>query len=385
VTPPAVHPVATPAEVAAFLALPARLGPLGWSVALRMEQAWLFDPARNGFLATNRVTRFLAWQDGRAVGRIAACVPDDPAAPATFGFLCCVEDQAVLAGLLDATRRWIAATGRDGMLGPLSFSINHEVGALVEGLGRAPMLHMPRTPPWLPAMLEAYGLTAAQDVLACSLDLAAERHRARYAALSAARPREARRLALRRLDRRRFTAELREVGARYNAGWAANWGAVPLGMREVETLGGLLRPLLWRGEVVFADWDGAPAGLLSIVPNIEPALPAHGRLTPLAALRLGRALLAPRRLGGANSARIPMLGLLPAFRGTPAGAMVLGGLLAHAIDLAARRGWGQVEISWILQHNGAMLNAMARLPAPVTGRWRLWRGAWGTADLGRRR
>lgn len=378
--PLSLRPVTTPADAAAFLALPARLAGLGWSVPLRMEEAWLFDPARNGFLEAHRVTRFLAWRDGVAVGRIAACVPQDATAPATFGFLCCIEEAAVLGALLDAARGWIGAGGREAMLGPLSFSINHEVGALVQGFDRPPMLHMPRTPPWLPAMFEAAGLTPVQDVLACTLDLAAERHRARFAALCAARPTEAARLRLHPLDRRDFAAGMREIRRRYNAAWAANWGAVPLGAREVESLGELLRPLLWRGEVLFADWDDAPAGLLSIVPNIEPHLPGHGRMTPLAALRLGLALGAPPALGGARGARIPMLGLLPAFRGTPAGAIVLGGLLARALDLAAARGWGQVEISWILQHNAAMLNAMARLPAPVTGRWRLWRGDVAATD-----
>jgi hypothetical protein len=56
----------------------------------------------------------------------------------------------------------------------------------------------------------------------------------------------------------------------------------------------------------------------------------------------------------------------------------MGALLAEAIGIAARRGWRRIEISWILEENAAMRNAMARLPAPETGRWRLWRGA--TAD-----
>ena len=43
------------------------------------------------------------------------------------------------------------------MRGPLSLTINHEVGALVEGFGRPAMVRMPRTPEWLPAMLEAPG------------------------------------------------------------------------------------------------------------------------------------------------------------------------------------------------------------------------------------
>jgi hypothetical protein len=106
------------------------------------------------------------------------------------------------------------------------------------------------------------------------------------------------------------------------------------------------------------------------VPNIEPALPRDGRLLPFGWVKLAHALA-----GGGAEARIPMLGIAPGFRGHPASALAMGALLAEAIGIAARRGWRRIEISWILEENAVMRNAMARLPAPETGRWRLWRGA----------
>jgi hypothetical protein len=359
------------AEEAAFHALPARLQGAGWGPRLRWEERRLFAPATNGFLATHDVARFLAWRDGRAVGRIAACVPHDPAAPATFGFLAVEEDAAVLRALLDAARGFAAAHGRDALLGPLSFTINHEVGAQAGFFDRPPMLRMPATPPWLPAALDAAGLRPVKDVLACTVDLATERHRTRFARLAAARAPDMARLSIRGLRRADYAAEVRLVAALFDDAWADNWGAVPLGPAEVETLATLLRPLLWRGQVFIAAWDGKPVGLLSLVPNIDAALPRDGRLLPLGWARLPAAL-AGRIPAGADQARIPMLGITRAFRRHPASALAMGALLDAAFGLAARRGWRRIEISWILEDNAAMLNAMARLPAPVTGRWRLW-------------
>jgi hypothetical protein len=338
-------------------------------VPLRWEERFLFDPACNRFLDDHAVARFLAWRDGRPVGRIAACVPRAGPGPASFGFLRATRDAAVVAALLDAARGFAAGHGRAALDGPLSFTINHEVGALIAPDPRPPMLRMPRTPPWLPAMIEAAGFAPLGDVLACTLDLAAERHRARFAALAARRAGEMAALRLRRLDRRDFAGEVARVAALYDDAWSANRHAVPLRPGEVATMARLLRPLLWRGEVLFAEWAGAPIGLLAIVPNIEPALPADGRLLPLGWLGLARALA-----GGAAEARIPMLGIARRFRGHPASALAMGALLAEAIGIAERRGWRRIEVSWILAENAAMLNAMARLPAPVTGRWRLWRG-----------
>jgi hypothetical protein len=304
-------------------------------------------------------------------------VPRAGPGPASFGFLCAERDAAVVAALLDAARGFVARHGRRSLDGPLSFTVNHEVGALVPPEaggevmpeGRPPMLRMPRTPPWLPAMVEQAGFAPLGDVLACTLDLAGERHCARFAALAARRPAEMARLRLRRLDRSDFAAEVARVAALYDDAWAGNRHAVPLRPGEVATLAKLLRPLLLAGEVIFAEWDGAPVGLVSIVPNIEPFLPRDGRLLPFGWLRLAGALA-----GRVESARIPMLGIVRTFRGHPASALAMGALLAEAIGLARRRGWRQVEISWILEENAAMRNAMARLPAPVSGRWRLWRG-----------
>ncbi|OYW09930.1 MAG: hypothetical protein B7Z53_01960 [Rhodospirillales bacterium 12-71-4] len=369
---PEVRRVATPEAARAFHALPARLRHLGWSVPLRWEERRQFDPAAFGFLADHAVARFLALREGRAVGRIVACVPQDGSAPASFGFLCLEQDPAVLRALLDAARGFIAAAGRAAMLGPLSFTINHEVGAQLGWHDRPPMLRMPGTPAWLPALLEAEGLAPVQDVLACTLDLAAERHSARFAALALRRAPEMARLRLRPMDRRDYTAEVERIAALYNDAWAANWGAVPLRPAEVAGLGRLLRPLLWAGEVVFAEWDRRPVGLVAVVPNLAEAMPADGRMLPFGWVGMARALA-----GRVGSARIPMLGISRAFRGHPASALAMGALLREAIGLARRRGWRKLEISWILEGNAAMRNAMARLPAPVSGRWRIWQGSTG--------
>jgi hypothetical protein len=365
-----VSAVATRAEADAFLDLPARLAPLGWDVPLRWEERRLFDPGCNLFLRDHAVARFLAWCEGRVAGRIAACVPLAGPGPATFGFLRTERDAGTVAALLAAARGFAARHGREAIEGPLSFTINHEVGALIEPAERPPMLRMPRTPAWLPAMIEAAGFPPLGDVLACTLDVATERHRARFAALAARRPAEMARLRLRRLDRGDYAAEVRRVAALYDDAWAENRHAVKLRPGEVETMAKLLRPLLFAGEMIFAEWDGAPVGLIAIVPNIEPALPEDGRLLPFGWARLALALA-----GRTGSARIPMLGIARAFRGHPASALAMGALLAEAIGLAERRGWRRVEISWILEENVAMRNAMARLPARVSGRWRLWRGA----------
>jgi hypothetical protein len=338
-------------------------------VPLEFETERFFDPRRNGVLREYFTARFLAWRDGRCVGRVAAGWRREgaPDGVGTFGFLAAEREPAALASLLEAAGGWLAARGARRMRGPLSLTINHEAGALVEGFDRRGMVRMPRTPDWLPAALEGAGLRAERDVLACTLAVAEERHRARFAALLARWPGAAD-LRVRPLDKRRFREEIRLVAALYNDAWADNWGAVPVGEAEADTIARVMRPLLHAGAVLFAEWKGEPMGVLSLIPNLEEATEGlGGRLLPFGWWRAARVLL-----GRGRSARVPMLGTVRRFRGHPVSAMAVGALLDRAIAIASERGWETVEVSWILENNAPMLRTMARLPAPVTGRWRLY-------------
>lgn len=337
---------------------------------LDLDTRRFFDPQFNGLLRSHDVARFLAWHDGRPVGRIAAgwSVTDNAEAIGTFGFLALERDPAVLMALLEATRSWLAVRGARRLRGPLSLTINHEVGALVEGFGRPDMVRMPRTPPWLPGMLEAAGLRPEQDVLAYTLTLAEEQHRRRFALLLARWP-VAAGLRIRTLAPARLVAEIGLVTALFNDAWADNWGTVPVTPAEAATIARLMRPLLRSGAILVAEWQGEPVGVLSLIPNLEEAtVGLRGRLFPLGWWRVAQVAL----LGRGRSARIPMLGIVRRFRGHPVSAMAAGALLDGAIGLAERRGWETLEISWILEGNAAMLQTMARLPAPVTGRWRVY-------------
>ena len=56
-----------------------------------------------------------------------------------FGFLEFEEDPEVLAALLDAAAAWLRERGRDRMVGPMDFTMNDEVGVLIEGYELEPM------------------------------------------------------------------------------------------------------------------------------------------------------------------------------------------------------------------------------------------------------
>ncbi len=370
---PSVRPLASAAEARAFLALPATLGgaAAGWSVALEWDTRRFFNPGFNGFLASHRVERFLAWRGTQPVGRVAVALR--PGVPlASFGFLALEPDSAVLAALLARAEAWAKAQGATGLRGPLSLSINHEVGAMVSGFARPPVVRMPHTPPWLPAMLQACGLVPEKAVLAKTFQLAEDRHTARFARLMARWPHRDR-LRLRPLDWTRYEAEVQRVCVLFNEAWAGNWGAEPVGPAEALTIARLMRPLLRVGFLGFAEWDGAPMGVVSAIPNLDEATAGlNGHLLPFGWLRLARLLAR----GRARQGRVPMLGITREFRGHPASGMALGLLFQAAIDTARQRGWQALDCGWMLEDNHPVLQFTTRLGAVETGRWQIYNKLW---------
>jgi hypothetical protein len=367
-----LRPVASRQDSEIFIRLPARLGghAAGWSVTPFADARRFFDPGFNTALAEWHLDRFLAWRDGQPVGRIAAAWPRQPQGgePGSFGFLAATPDAPVVASLLGAAAAALRAHGASRLRGPLSFTINHEIGALVAGFDAPGFVKTPRTPPWLPPMLEASGLTPEKEVHAHLLDIAGETHRARFAAARAAWP-EAAALRVRRISPWRWNAEIRLICDLYNDAWADNWGARPVSAAEAGMLARLLRPIALSGGVFIAEWQGQPIGVCTLLPNIdEQTSGLDGRLLPFGWWRIAGAAI----LGRTGSARMPMLGTIRAVRDTEVSRMAVGAMLSEAIGFAARRGWRQIEISWVLEDNVRMRAVMARLGTRITRTWRLY-------------
>lgn len=378
-----VRPVETAAEEKAFLLLPRQLGgrAAGWTMPPLAQTRLLFDPRRNGALAAWQVRRFLAWREGRPVGRIVAAVPtcrvprpdplrsfhpapparrEGPEAEGHFGLLALERDPEVLFALLAAAAGWLRAEGARRMSGPFGFTINHEAGALVAGFGLPGAIGTPENPAWLPRLIEEAGLMRAMDLLAFDL---------------LPRPRPPRPLPeglrIRRINALSWPRWAPLILRLFHAAWQDNWGFRPMAEAEATTIARWMRPLALSGAVFLAEWQQQPVGLAALLPNVnEVTDPLDGALPPAAWPRLAAAVL-----GHVRSARMPLLGTLPAVRGRPLGHAAVDGLLDAAAALALRRGWRRIEISWVLETNAPMRARMRREGALETRRWRLWEAA----------
>ena len=117
------------------------------------QQRQFLDPKRGSFFEIGEARYFLAYQDGRPVGRLSAHINrlhDTCHGPETgfFGFFESIQDQDVAAALFEAAAAWLREHGKTRLVGPLNFGIYDEMGLLVEGFDSMPV-HVPDPQPAL--------------------------------------------------------------------------------------------------------------------------------------------------------------------------------------------------------------------------------------------
>ncbi|MBW8773318.1 MAG: N-acetyltransferase, partial [Gemmatimonadetes bacterium] len=228
--------MSTPGDLKQFIDLPYRILARDpkWVPPLRMEVGALLDKAKNPFFEHATAEYFLAARGGEVVGRIAAShnrLHNEIHRDKTgfFGFFECVDDQQVADALLKAADQWVRAQGLDTLRGPASFSVNDECGLLVDGFDTPNVVMMPHNPPYYQRLLEQAGFTNAKDLLAYeggNADHPVDTPERLKRAVQITLQRNG--ITLRKLDMKRFAAEVDLIKKIYNEAWEKNWGFVPM-------------------------------------------------------------------------------------------------------------------------------------------------------------
>jgi GNAT superfamily N-acetyltransferase len=347
-----------------------------WVAPARMEVYQAFDPKRSPLMRENTVRAFVAFDGARPIGRIATVV--NPAylekygnGVGHFGLVDAIDDASVFAALLDTAAASLRTHGLSRMQGPFSLSINHESGVLVDGFEHPHVVRTNHSPPFYSAHLEAAGCHKVMDLRAASCRVAESDFPKRVAKLVAA-SKTAAEIETRGLSFLRWTREFPLILDLYNDAWSDNWGAVPVGRDEAAMIAHLMLPVSKPAWIRVARRGGEPIAIVAQIPDVNEALAGlDGRLLPFGWAKL----LARIHLRGTKRARIPMIGVTKRWRGTRVGSLAISMLLAEAITQAQKAGVEETEISWMLEHNRAVLNLVASLPAYHTRTFRIYERA----------
>jgi GNAT superfamily N-acetyltransferase len=369
-----IRPVRTRSELKRFVKVPFRLHRESeqWVPPLVFERMQFLDRKKNPWFEHGEAEYFLAERDGEPVGRITAHLDSrwdsyQGGKDAMFGFFEAEEDPEVVRALFDAATEWAIARGRERLLGPMDFTTNDEIGILIEGFERRPMILEPWHPPYYQRLIEAEGFGKAMDVLMWELRMGELKEGEKFdpsiheAAEKALRDEG---ITIRNMRKRDMAGEVRRFMDVYNEAWGDNWGFVPITDAEVEFQAKNLKQVLDEEWTFMAEKDGEVVGAALTLPDINRVLAGlNGRLLPFGWAKF---LLGRRKI---DRLRVFALGVKHDYRHTG----VAAGLYLEHIKMAAQPDkihWG--EMGWILETNKPMNRAMEGMGGKIVKKYRLY-------------
>src|ERR1700757_3624963 len=133
-----------------------------WVPPLEMDRMKLIDEKKNPFYKHSDVAWFLAEDNGKTLGRIAAIINHNHNSfhkdkTGFFGFFECINDEVVAEKLFDAAEKYLRERGMTQVVGPVNPSTNDEAGLLIEGFDRPPVLLMTYNPKYYIQLIEQNG------------------------------------------------------------------------------------------------------------------------------------------------------------------------------------------------------------------------------------
>ena len=336
-----------------------------------MAQKDILNTASHPFYKTADAEMFLAFRNGRVVGRIMAILNHahnefHGERAGFFGFFEVESDPAAAQALLEAAADWVRSRGAEVLRGPVNPSTNYECGLLVEGFDLDPAVMMPYNPSYYADLIEGCGFIKAMDLYA--YDIAA-----RYFIVSAKLTRVAERLKtkdkikVRTVNLKDFNREVEIIREIYNDAWSANWGFVPVTGAEFEHLAKDLKQLVDARVVMIAEQEVEgtmrPVGFFLAVPDINRALKKiNGRLLPFGLIKL---LWHSRKI---DFIRIITMGIVREFQSMGLGAVFLDEIYRRA----PAAGFPDGEMSWVLENNLMMNRAASLIGGRRTKTYRIY-------------
>jgi len=326
---------------------------------------------KNPFFEHAEASAWVAYKDGKPVGRITAQVDrehlrihkDDAG---FFGFLDTIDDPEVAAALLAEAEAWVKARGMKRIRGPMSLSINEEIGCLVEGFDTPPMVLMPHHLPYQSGLIERAGYAKLKDVYAWTYDIGEVPARAQRAHDEVLAMPE---VTTRPADPKHFLRDVRLIMDIFNDAWSENWGFVPLTENELIKLAKDLELILMPELTRLTFIDGEPAAVAMALPNINEMIKdLKGQLLPLGLPKL----LYRLRVRGPKSGRLIILGIKKKWRHVRKYAGVSAFLYVEMNRSAHLLGLKGGELSWTLEDNAAVNAGIRLMGGRIYKRYRLF-------------
>ncbi len=341
-----------------------------WISPLRMERNALLNTKKNPFFTHAKIELFLAYDDTKLAGRIAAITNENHNKfhndnIGFWGFFECENNQDVANALFDSAAAWLKQENKDGMLGPMNPSTNDECGTLIDGFDTKPYILMRHNPVFYPELIEKYGNTKAKDLLAWfTTPENSNNHITEKMERVASKIVKKYDLSIRTLKVKNLKSEIKLIKEVYNNAWSRNWGFVPFTDAEIDHIAADLKDIADEDLLFLAEKDGKPIGFCLTLPNVNEILDRipNGKLFPSGIFKL---LFGIKKI---KSVRTIIMGITKEYQFLGLGSI----FYLRSIKKSLEKGYTAAEMSWILEDNAAMNKAIESFGSKVYKKYRIY-------------
>lgn len=322
-----------------------------WIPPLYLERSEVLQAKKNPYYQHALVQLFLAKRNGKVVGRISAQIDFEyekiyKKRLGQFGFFECENNTTTSHALFQAAEKFLIENGASEFQGPFNFSINEEVGLLVEGFQEPLMLMMPYNPPYYISLIENEAYKKVKDLYAWKYEIG---QISEDASQIADKIRKHPGLNIRSVNMKDLKNELKKMIEIFNSAWSENWGFVPFTEAEINKMAKDMKMFADPEGILIVELDQQAIAMAVALPNIYDIISdLNGRLFPFGIFKL----LYRIKKKHYKSGRLLLLGVKKEFRNTSLGGISI--LLYDELHKRSRKAakWG--ELSWTLEDNKAV-------------------------------
>ena len=339
-----------------------------WVPPLRKNQEELLGFHKHPFHLKAEMQTFLARQDGKVCGRIAAIInhahnEKHKESRGFFGFYECIDNQQVSDALFDAALNWLKERNINNMRGPMNPSINYEVGLLTEGFDKPPTFMMTYNHSYYQKLIEGYGFKKEEDLYSFwgHIDMLDQLDEKLDFIIAEATRRF--NVNIRPMDTSRFLEEVKTFLDIYNKSLVGHWGCVPLSDEEINHMAGDMQRLIVPEMTSIAEVDGKPIGVVFGLLDYNPRIKKiDGKLFPFGFLRL---LMNKRAI---KKIRLISTNVLPEYQRWGVGLLLLSRLVPDVLAF----GIEEAEFSWVAESNSLSYGSLKRGGAIIDKTYRIY-------------
>jgi hypothetical protein len=338
---------------------------------LVMDDANTLTPSKNPAFDFCEAQAFMAFRDGKPVGRIAGIINHKVNGrtgnkDVRFGFVDFIDDPEVSDALFNAVAEWGRSKGMNSMVGPLGFTDMDQEGMLVEGYEEVGTMATIYNYPYYPAHMERMGFQKEADWVEYYLkvpDAVPEKHKRIAEIVKERNNLKVKKYTSRKKIKREYGVALFEL---INEAYDKLYGYSPLSPKQIQYYINMYLGILNLELVtVVTDADDKIVAIGISIQSFSRALQkCRGRIFPF-----GWVHLLPVLLGKSDAVDLLLIAVKPEYQNKGVNALLFADLIPYYI----KNGYKHAESNPELESNAKVQNQWGSFDARQHRRRRSYR------------